>query len=48
VQTLAIGDIYLALENVSRKDIIGGYAEYRRHREQGMNVAASLIPNEVA
>ncbi|KAL1599359.1 hypothetical protein SLS59_006376 [Nothophoma quercina] len=47
-QTLAIGDIYLALESVSRKDIVGEYAEYRRRREKGANVAANLIPNEVA
>jgi hypothetical protein len=47
-QTLAMGDVYLALENVSRKDIIGGYAEYRRRREKGANIAANLAPNEVA
>lgn len=47
-QTLAIGDVYLASETVSRKEIIGGYAEYRRQREKGANVAANLIPNEVA
>lgn len=47
-QTLAIGDIYLALETVPRLEILGGYAEYRRRREKGTNIAASLIPNEVA
>lgn len=47
-QTLAMGDIYLALNKVPRKQILGGYAEYRRRRENGANVAANLIPNEVA
>ena len=39
---------YLALENVSGKDILGEYAEYRRRRGKEANVAANLIPNEVA
>lgn len=47
-QTLALGDIYLALETVPRQEIIGGYAEYRRRREKGANIAANLIANEVA
>ncbi|KAF9692214.1 hypothetical protein EKO04_010102 [Ascochyta lentis] len=46
-QTLAIGDIYLALENLPRREIIGGYAGYRRCRETGANVAASLTPDEI-
>ncbi|KZM22144.1 uncharacterized protein EKO05_0003834 [Ascochyta rabiei] len=47
-QTLAIGDVYLALESTSRKDIIGGYAGYRRRRETGANVTTSFTPEEMA
>ncbi|KAH7068988.1 hypothetical protein BKA63DRAFT_494430 [Paraphoma chrysanthemicola] len=47
-QTLALGDIYLAIENVSREDIVDGYFAYRRRRAKGTNVAASFIPYEVA
>nr|GFD54126.1 hypothetical protein [Tanacetum cinerariifolium] len=34
-QTLATGDVYLALDKIPRKQILGGYAEYRRRRENG-------------
>ncbi|KFX95779.1 hypothetical protein O988_05635 [Pseudogymnoascus sp. VKM F-3808] len=46
-QTLAVGDIYMALENVDREAIAGGYLKYRRRRANGAKVPASLVPSEV-
>jgi hypothetical protein len=47
-QTLALGDIYLALENVEKGEIMGGYLNYRRRRTNGARTPLSLIPAEMA
>jgi hypothetical protein len=33
-QTLALGHVYLALEGVDRREIVGGYAEYRKSKSR--------------
>jgi hypothetical protein len=47
LQTLALGDVYLALQDVSRDEIVEGYRVYRQQRAKGAEVPESLIPPEV-
>ncbi|KAH0372486.1 hypothetical protein KCU65_g1220, partial [Aureobasidium melanogenum] len=47
-QTLALGDLYLALDHVPRSAIVAGYEKYRERRRKGAKQHRSLIPQEVA
>ncbi|THX36907.1 hypothetical protein D6D10_06289 [Aureobasidium pullulans] len=47
-QTLALGDLYLALDNVPRSSIIAGYEAYREKRRKGAKVPGTLVPDELA
>ena len=45
-QILAMGDVYLAIQDVSRDEIAGGYRDYRQKRANGARTAPSLTPPE--
>ena len=47
-QTLALGDIYTAVEDVSKEEIAGGYLDYKRRRDQGAPVYEKPDPPEYA
>jgi hypothetical protein len=47
-QTLALGDLYLELEGVTRDEIVAGYGFERERRAKGAPAPASFIPEEVA
>jgi hypothetical protein len=46
-QTLALGDVYLALEPYARSEIVGGYEEYRRRKAEGRTHYVESIRPEV-
>ena len=45
-QTLAAGDVYLALEKASKEQIGAGYLAYRRRRAEGAHAPGFLYPPE--
>ncbi|KAJ5081100.1 hypothetical protein N7456_013338 [Penicillium angulare] len=47
-QTLALGDIYLAIDRVSRESIAGHYLHYRKLREEGFKTPHFAYPPEIA
>jgi hypothetical protein len=45
-QTLALGDIYCALDDVDKVEVVGGYAAYRSRRGSGFPAPGFLFPSE--
>lgn len=47
-QTLAIGDVYLAIDHLPRDAVVAGYLNYRKKRDNGSRAFRLLMPPEQA
>lgn len=47
-QTLAIGDIYMAIDLLPKKDVVGGYAKYREQASTTSTMVVTETPPEQA
>jgi len=47
-QTLATGDVYLAIDHLPRDAVVAGYLNYRQKRDNGSRALKLLTPPEQA